>query len=468
MNNRYKMMNKYILALLLSLQCIALLGQVETFETFILEEGNKPTAMIELNDGYLIAANNNAQNVSKWLRLTHSGTLDMNKEIYPGRISGVANILHDPCNEHLYYALGALPPNGIFIHHFDENIDLIDSREITIPIEDGTFSLTKAIMNREGGFIVAGAKKTPSGAIISHLFIKLTFGGVIEEMGEDASSHTGIIGDICEHPSLDDYYWVYKIGNDGMSIFGLNSEMESEILSNVSQIRLEEDEGVTIIEPFSFGNSTIIPLSDSTMLVADRCHVSFLPSCYPYTPIIRYPGILYVVTLDGTILHYLTIPSSTQELHCYPAFFKATDAQIIDAIAGKFHYSCYSDIDVNNELTANKLSIIKTDDETNTEWQRDFFIGEPESTAMLTMATTDGGCIICGTVGKFLTSEYKKVFVIKTDAMGLCGTHESSSAFSSAYPNPGNATLNIRTALKDATVEVYDLQGRMVARQAVD
>ena len=36
------------------------------------------------------------------------------------------------------------------------------------------------------------------------------------------------------------------------------------------------------------------------------------------------------------------------------------------------------------------------------------------------------------------------------------------------YPNPGNATLNIRTALKDAMVEVYDLQGRMVARQAVD
>ena len=31
-----------------------------------------------------------------------------------------------------------------------------------------------------------------------------------------------------------------------------------------------------------------------------------------------------------------------------------------------------------------------------------------------------------------------------------------------AYPNPGKDVLNIRTALKNARVEVYDMNGRMV------
>ena len=36
-----------------------------------------------------------------------------------------------------------------------------------------------------------------------------------------------------------------------------------------------------------------------------------------------------------------------------------------------------------------------------------------------------------------------------------------------AYPNPGRNTLNIRTGLQDARVEVYDLNGRMVYRQDI-
>ncbi len=39
--------------------------------------------------------------------------------------------------------------------------------------------------------------------------------------------------------------------------------------------------------------------------------------------------------------------------------------------------------------------------------------------------------------------------------------------FSSAYPNPGKNVLNIRTGLKDARVEVYDVSGRMVYGQEI-
>ena len=36
-----------------------------------------------------------------------------------------------------------------------------------------------------------------------------------------------------------------------------------------------------------------------------------------------------------------------------------------------------------------------------------------------------------------------------------------------AYPNPGGNTINIRTGLQNAWVEVYDMSGRMVYRQEI-
>ena len=36
-----------------------------------------------------------------------------------------------------------------------------------------------------------------------------------------------------------------------------------------------------------------------------------------------------------------------------------------------------------------------------------------------------------------------------------------------AYPNPGKDVLNIKTGLKDARVEVYDMNGRMIYNQEI-
>ena len=44
---------------------------------------------------------------------------------------------------------------------------------------------------------------------------------------------------------------------------------------------------------------------------------------------------------------------------------------------------------------------------------------------------------------------------------------ENKDSEISVYPNPGNNTLNICTALQNACVEVYDMNGRMVCRQEI-
>ena len=45
--------------------------------------------------------------------------------------------------------------------------------------------------------------------------------------------------------------------------------------------------------------------------------------------------------------------------------------------------------------------------------------------------------------------------------------HENGLKVAIAYPNPGKDVLNIRTGLKDARVEVYDMNGRLIHSQAL-
>ena len=51
--------------------------------------------------------------------------------------------------------------------------------------------------------------------------------------------------------------------------------------------------------------------------------------------------------------------------------------------------------------------------------------------------------------------------------VGIDEAHDNGLKMAIAYPNPGNDVLNIRTGLKDARVEVYDMSGRMVCGQEI-
>lgn len=51
--------------------------------------------------------------------------------------------------------------------------------------------------------------------------------------------------------------------------------------------------------------------------------------------------------------------------------------------------------------------------------------------------------------------------------LGIDEAHDAGFAVAVAYPNPGGNTLNIRTALTDSHVELYDTGGRLVGRQEI-
>ena len=51
--------------------------------------------------------------------------------------------------------------------------------------------------------------------------------------------------------------------------------------------------------------------------------------------------------------------------------------------------------------------------------------------------------------------------------VGIEEAHDNGLKVAIAYPNPGGSTLNLRTALQNARVEVYDTNGRLIHSQAL-
>ena len=84
-------------------------------------------------------------------------------------------------------------------------------------------------------------------------------------------------------------------------------------------------------------------------------------------------------------------------------------------------------------------------------------------------ACPEGGCLVsCHKIHE-ATNEAGNclIKITKETLVGIEEAHDAGFAVAVAYPNPGKDVLNIRTGLKDARVEVYDMSGRMVYRQDI-
>ena len=77
----------------------------------------------------------------------------------------------------------------------------------------------------------------------------------------------------------------------------------------------------------------------------------------------------------------------------------------------------------------------------------------------------DGSAVVCGY--SWDNDVYDMfLLVFEDEGVGVSET-EIAERQADAYPNPGKDVLNIRTGLKDAWVEVYDMNGRLVHREDI-
>ncbi|MBP5797257.1 MAG: T9SS type A sorting domain-containing protein, partial [Bacteroidales bacterium] len=76
--------------------------------------------------------------------------------------------------------------------------------------------------------------------------------------------------------------------------------------------------------------------------------------------------------------------------------------------------------------------------------------------------------ISCQVAKPSMTGTTGAIFKVPKEVFdGIDEAHDEGFAVAVAYPNPGKDVLNIRTGLKDARVEVYDMSGRLMHRQDI-
>ena len=82
----------------------------------------------------------------------------------------------------------------------------------------------------------------------------------------------------------------------------------------------------------------------------------------------------------------------------------------------------------------------------------------------------DGGVLLLSYCHELDNTSINHYILTKFPAEAFVGVeeaHDNGLKVAIAYPNPGKDVLNIRTGLKDAWVEVYDMSGRMICGQEI-
>ena len=138
----------------------------------------------------------------------------------------------------------------------------------------------------------------------------------------------------------------------------------------------------------------------------------------------------------------------TQGGYEYSIDFDADDnVYMLGNVDYEFHYIAYMDADLN------KLGEI--------------YIKEPDIplAPRCLVALPEGGCLVSSSSYYSYDGYIYKVTL--SDLLDIEEAHSNGFTMAMAYPNPGKDVLNIRTALENAHLEVYDLNGRLMHNQGI-
>ena len=86
------------------------------------------------------------------------------------------------------------------------------------------------------------------------------------------------------------------------------------------------------------------------------------------------------------------------------------------------------------------------------------------------ISTKDGGLLLVGRIYNTMNAEIENVFATKFPASAFVSIEEAHAhnlKVAVAYPNPGGDVMNIRTSLRNCTLQVYDMQGRIIHQQII-
>ena len=449
-----------------------------------------PSCAIETDDGnFIVAINDDSfEGNGELAKLSSEGELLLTNPFNdPDHWSRAYNVFRHPQEQGTFIGLGTdiEPPfefnhiyNGIpYFFHFDEELNLTFQTYPEWPEELRNYWLSPTsllgkdrkvfceyfLMNYEGGLN------------FRRIRTKMSLNGDFERFIEDTTDMTSNgLKAIFEFPGTKDigiYRESQLLGDSFNSsyntLFRVNQGLECEPINKL--YRFGEDTIITstyidfraIFLMATNSYSTIIPLDDSTLLFSTDADESLYRYAVDTNMFdLQHSAVMFKADTAGNIGQHCVIGSWNDTIEFIPnRSIDVTDPS--NTGNRKIYHCCYSQNKTSYE-SPNTLTVTKFTEEFDILWRKRYSLYNTCLKACHLMATSDGGCLIVGTV---TVDENHEWFALKLLPDGTVGTGEitvTDEIF--FYPNPARDVLHLHypQEMQPTQIELYDLQGRLV------
>ena len=215
--------------------------------------------------------------------------------------------------------------------------------------------------------------------------------------------------------------------------------------------------------PWPFDDMSVIRSKHNTTYLATRSNRHYEQTeddCYLYE-------------FDDDIEDTQEVAPVLHDIHRgVPDFDFVAECRAVDVADDGSVYFCYS-LNVGFSLANDSWVVIEKFDE-NMNIISEVYYGTDDDqiwycAESITLAR-DGGVLMTTHMKKLANQSQRGSVVVKFPAEAFVGieeAHDNGLKVAVAYPNPGKDVLNIRTGLKNAFVEVYDLTGKLIYNQEI-
>lgn len=388
-----------------------------------------------------------------------------------GRRSTVTGIHHDPEHEDLFLAVGKIHDNDLhydkpFMVRFDADLNIVWQKEVELPHNCCKFFFKQKSFMDSQNDIVYMTEFYDSSNQMTHPYLYLRLSSEGNVMAIDTTTQTVLFntGGIFEYQDGSGDYGVCY--SQDAIIQRLNRNFEP-IGHRTIPYNIHLDSQWEILLMNRYDQSTVLSMSDSSLFFA----VEGLGWTYP--KIVPDAALMMKLSPSDTLRHiYVDDFDGLLLSDCYDDYTEIVpEIKGIDGL-GDYLFLCYCilDYDLESGMVGNStFCVTKLTTGLDVVWQRIYDFNN-RIMPRYVMATKDGGCLVTGEIDTGLNGEEgMMMFAAKINSEGYLDIPETGITVRSydCYPNPGLNTLNFRTALPNARMEVYDMSGRLIHSQAI-
>jgi hypothetical protein len=385
------------------------------------------------------------------------------------------------------------PPTDAILglYKLDDNLEIIESHEYSFPVDttlgqstfdpcesSGSIHLHSAIL--DGNCMVGVYTKNVSKdndsihGYDSIFFFRMNFDGELLANAGYEIPYSGLAWQMVfwrEQLVPTDYGYIYY--NNRSNVPPAPAQIDKNRIVGGSVVYMDKNFNLLRIRHFKHPNTTNNPWPfDDVSIMRSKHNTTYFATRsnrhYEQTE-----DDCYLYEFDDDIEGTQEVVPVLHDIHRgVPDFDFVAECRAVDVAVDGSVYFCYS-LNVGFSLANDSWVVIEKFDE-NMNTISEVYYGTDDDLiwycAESITTTRDGGVLMTAHTKELTNQNKQGSVVVKFPAeafVGIDEAHENGLKVAIAYPNPGKDVLNIRTGLRDAWVKVYDVNGRLVHRQAI-